>query len=275
MLEGHHHHHQHAMDETTFVMAEWILATPFIILLAAYLTTVILSNRTHKKWPVYRVVLWITGTVLAILSVLGPLAQLAHGDFVWHMAGHLFLGMLAPLFMVLAAPMTLFLRTLPTHAARKVTTILKSKVAAFYTDPIVASILNIGMLWILYTTELYTLMHEYVILHILIHFHVFLAGYLFTLSMIYIDPMPHIRSYLYRAVVLVLALAGHGILSKYIYANPPEGVLRAQAEAGGMLMYYGGDAVDVIIIFILCLHWYRATKPKFQQVRRQTAAESM
>ncbi|WP_368505756.1 cytochrome c oxidase assembly protein [Alkalihalophilus sp. As8PL] len=269
-MEG-HHHHQHAMEQNGFVLAEWILASPFIVLFILYLAAVMISNRTHKKWPVYRIGLWTAGTALAVISVLGPLAKLAHGDFVWHMAGHLFLGMLAPLFMVLAAPMTLFLRTLPTHAARKVTNVLRTRVAAFFTDPIIASLLNVGGLWILYTTDLYLMMHEIVALHIFIHFHVFLAGYLFTVSMIYIDPMPHIRSYLYRSVVLVLALAGHGILSKYIYANPPQGVERAQAESGGMLMYYGGDAVDIIIIFILCLHWYKATKPKVQMSKQSPA----
>ncbi len=76
-------------------------------------------------------------------------------------------------------------------------------------------------------------MHDYFLLHLIVHVHVFLAGYLFTISMIYIDPMPHRVPFLYRAIVLCVALTGHGILSKYIYAHPPNHVTINQAELGG------------------------------------------
>ncbi len=105
------------------------------------------------------------------------------------------------------------------------------------------------------------MMHQNILLHLFIHLHVFIAGYLFTISIIYIDPAPHRYSYRYRAIVLIIALAGHGILSKYIYAYPPTGVVTTQAEIGGMLMYYGGDLIDIILIFIFCLQWFRASRP--------------
>ena len=169
--------------------------------------------------------------------------------------------MLAPLLMVLAAPMTLALRTLPVDAARGLSRVLKTRPIRTLSDPMVASLLNVGGLWILYTTDLFIAMQKTPFLHRLIHLHVFLAGYLFTASMIYIDPVPHRSSFLYRASVLLIALAAHGILAKYIYAHPPGGVLRSQAESGAMLMYYGGDAIDLILLFIFFLQWYKATRP--------------
>ena len=71
----------------------------------------------------------------------------------------------------------------------------------------------------------------------------------------------------YDVIFLIIALAGHGILAKYVYANPPTGVPIGEAEQGSMLMYYGGDFVDAMIIFILCLQWYKAARPRvaFQQ----------
>jgi putative membrane protein len=160
------------------------------------------------------------------------------------------------------APMTLVLRILNVTLARRLSRVLKSWPVRILCDPIVASFLNVGGLRILYTTDLYAAMQQNILLHVLIHKHVFIAGYLFTVSMIYIDPTPHRSSFVYRAIVLVIALAGHSILSKYIHAQPPNSVPAAQAEIGGMLMYYGGDAIDVIIIFILCVQWYRATRPR-------------
>ncbi|MDT8861206.1 cytochrome c oxidase assembly protein [Alkalihalobacillus sp. MEB130] len=253
-----HDHH----EDVIVIIPQLILAIPFLIGLVVYVIAVITSNRKYAPWPHYRTLFWIIGSVCAIMAVCGPLAERAHVDFTAHMFGHLLLGMLAPLLMVLAAPMTVLLRSLNVRTARKLTKLLKGTFVRVITDPVVASILNIGGLWLLYTTNLYASMHDHMVLHLFIHFHVFLAGYVFTVSMIYIDPTPHRTSYVYRSIVLVIALAGHGILSKFIYANPPYGVPANQAESGAILMYYGGDAIDVVIIFILCWQWYKVSRPR-------------
>ncbi|XKE81785.1 cytochrome c oxidase assembly protein [Oceanobacillus kapialis] len=232
--------------------------------IAVYFLAGFLSNRkSHlQQWPTYRYILWALGIIAAASALIGPIAQWAHTNFTAHMLGHLLLGMLSPLLLVLAAPMTLALRALPVRQARFLANLLKSSPVAFLSHPITATVLNIGGLWVLYTTDLYHMMHHSFFIHLLVHFHVFAAGFLFTAAMIYMDPIPHRYSYLYRSIVLMLASGGHAILSKFIYANPPSGVPSDQAEAGGMLMYYGGDAIDLVIVFILLLHWYRASTPR-------------
>lgn len=244
------------------VSSDLILVLPFLLALIIYIWAAALSNRQHRRWPLYRCAFWIFGVVCAAAAAMGPLAERSHIDFTAHMISHLLLGMLAPLFIALAAPMTLLLRTLSTLPARRLSRVLKSWPAGILAHPIATSLLNVGGLWILYTTDLYAAMQQNTLLHIVIHIHVFLAGYLFTLSIIYIDPAPHRFSFIYRAIVLVISLAGHGILSKYIYAHPPDGVPAAQAELGGMLMYYGGDAIDLILIWILCFQWFKAARPR-------------
>ncbi|WP_205093074.1 cytochrome c oxidase assembly protein [Thalassobacillus pellis] len=242
--------------------ASLLLAIPFIAAFILYIYAAISSGQRFNKWPAYRIALWMLGTIFALLSVAGPLAKRAHMDFEAHMLGHLFLGMLAPLLMALAKPMTLALRALSVKYAKKLARILRSRPIIFLSNPLTATILNVGGLWVLYTTDLYMMMHQYLWLHLLVHMHVFLAGYIFTISLIYLEPTPHRYSYLYRSIILVIALAGHGILSKFIYANPPAGVPPDEARAGGMLMYYGGDAIDIVLVFLLCLHWFRASKPQ-------------
>lgn len=216
----------------------------------------------HKPYPFYRYVCWIFGVISVSLSLVGPLASRAHTDFAAHMMVHLLLGMLAPLLLTLAAPITLLLRTLSVNRARRIARILKSAPLQLVTDPLAAALLNVGGLWILYATNLFSLVHHSLILHFLVQIHVFFAGYLFTVSMIYIDPTPHRKSFVYRTVILLMALTGHGILSKYIYAHPPTGVPVAQAEIGGMLMYYGGDFIDICLISILFLQWFKAARPQ-------------
>lgn len=242
-------------------LLELIIFLFFIILIFLYMVAIRKSNLTYKRWPHHRVICWILGVLCVAISVIGPIAHMAHHHFVWHMIGHLLLGMLAPVLLVLSAPTTLLLRLLPVWQARRLTRVLRSKITRIYTNPLVATTLNIGGLWVLYTTDLYVTMLENSILQILIHVHIFLAGYLFTVSLLYIDPVPYRVSYLYRTTVFVIALAAHEILSKYIYANPPAGVEESQAKIGGMLMYYGGDAIDLIIIVVLFYQWYKSTKP--------------
>jgi putative membrane protein len=256
MHMNNHPHHDNG------IILQLLVALPFLLALIIYSLAVITSSLRHKQWPLYRTVFGVFGVLCAAAAVVGPLGNRAHTDFTAHMLGHLLLGMIAPLLIVLAAPMTLFLRTLNVISARRLSRVLRSWPARIGSDPLVASCLNIGGLWVLYATDLYVLMQQNIFLHMGVHTHIFFAGYLFTVSMIYFDPTPHRTSFFYRSIVLVIALAGHGILSKYIYAHPPSSVPVAQAETGGMLMYYGGDAINLILICIFCYQWFRATRPR-------------
>ncbi|WP_134699563.1 cytochrome c oxidase assembly protein [Ammoniphilus sp. YIM 78166] len=208
------------------------------------------------QWPIYRSIYCLLGILCAVFAVK------PHTGFVTHMWGHLLLGMLAPLLMVLSRPVTLALRTIPAPWARQLTRLMKSRAFGLISDPVTASILNIGGLWLLYTTSLYAHMHHHTVLYELVHLHVWLAGYFFTASMITLDPKPHPRSFVYRSVVLVIALAAHGILAKYIYAHPPLGVSVEEAERGAMIMYYGGDLIDLALMVIFCHQWYKVTRPR-------------
>jgi putative membrane protein len=258
----HNSHHHDRIGE----FINLILAAPFMLALGLYVLAGIISSKKYKTWPLKRYFYFTLGILCATGSVFGPIATRAHSDFTSHMIGHLLLGMIAPLFIALSKPVTLVLRSVNVRASRSITKILKSEPLCLLSNPIVASLLNVGGLWILYTTDLYMLMKENVFLHILIHIHVFSAGYLFTISLIYMDPAPHRNSFLYRTIVMIIAFAGHGILAKNIYAHPPSGVPVEQAEIGAMLMYYGGDIVDIAIIMIFCYQWYKVTRPKTEWV---------
>jgi putative membrane protein len=253
------HNHVHRASE---LPNELLLALPFVLAILIYLLFGLVSNQCHKQWPIYRYIFWVSGVLSAAVALIGPIADTAHENFTAHMVGHLFLGMLAPLLLVHAAPMTLLMRTLSVGHARKLSGVLKSFPVRIYCHPVIASILNIGGLWVLYTTQLYSAMQHHALLHMVVHFHVFLAGYLYTISIIYIDLTAHRYSFSLRTIVLILSLAAHGILSKYIYAYPPGGVPIEQAHMGGMIMYYGGDIIEICLIFLFCQQWYKAARPR-------------
>jgi len=200
--------------------------------------------------------MWSVGVTACLLPVLGPLAERAAVDFAAHMVGHLLLGMMGPLLLVLSAPVTLALRTLPVRGARALVRLLDTWPVRCLVHPVTAAVLNLGGLWVLYTTGLYSLTLSSPVAHGLVHFHILVSGYLFAAAIVGLDPDRHRPSLLVRSVVLVSYMAGHSILAKFIYAHPPIGVDAGQAELGAMVMYYGGDAVDLLLLVILGHRWY-------------------
>lgn len=233
-----------------------ILLMPFAVALILYVTGVVGEIRRARGWPWHRTAACTAGISAAAIGFVLPVA--VDTDFTVHMALHVMVGMLAPLLLVLAAPVTLALRSLHVSRARLVSRLLRSRVARVTTHPVTAGLLAVGGMWLLYTTPLFALTQQGLILHLLVMAHTLLAGYLFTAALVGIDPSPHRAGFGLRVGVLVTALAAHGVLAKVMYADGLTGVDLAAVHDGAMLMYYAGDVVDAALAVILCGQWYRA-----------------
>jgi putative membrane protein len=247
------------------------LLAPVVGLLAvvAYGALVLRARRGGRTWPPGRTLAWVSGCLLATAAVAGPVAQAAETSRTAHMAGHVLLGMLGPLLLVLGAPVTLALRALPVGTARRLSRLLRSRPLRVVTEPGVAAVLDVGGLWLLYGTPLLDVAHEQPLVHVLVHAHVLLAGYLFTAVLVGRDPLPHRRGTRHLLVVLVLALAAHDVLAKRLYAYAGSGLDVADEQRGAMLMYYGGDAVDLALAVLVCARWYRRAGARTMVPTRQ------
>nr|WP_296072123.1 cytochrome c oxidase assembly protein [uncultured Actinoplanes sp.] len=232
------------------------------LLLAAglgYATALLAVRRQARDWPLRRTVFWFAGLAAAAVAVTGPPPGAAghpmggHHDLTAHMLTHLLLGMAAPLLLVVAAPLTLALRALPTPYARRLSGLLGSAPVRAVTHPVTALILNAGGMWLLYTTGLYQVPGH--------QLHLLGAGYLFTAAVVGVDPASHRPGRRTRAVVLLVYLAAHSILAKYLYGHPPAGVRPADGRSAAELMYYGGDLIDIALIAEFCRQWYAAGRP--------------
>jgi putative membrane protein len=253
--------HEHDAVGMWTAMVPYAVLVVAVLLAAAYLTA---AARTRRRgvWPVRRSACWLAGLAAGSLALVGPIGDGAHADFVAHMTSHVLLGMLAPLLLVRSAPATLALRTLSRDPARRLARLLGSGPVAFLVHPAPASVLNVGGLWLLYGTPLYSAMHSDPLITALVQTHIFITGYLFAAAIVGADPAPHRASYPIRSAWLIAAFAGHGILAKHLFANPPVGVPADRAELGALVMYYGGDAVEVAVVVLLCAGWYRSTRPR-------------
>jgi putative membrane protein len=192
-------------------------------------------------WPARRTAAWCAG----VLAATAGITLSGSTETAVHATGHVLLGMVAPLLLVMSAPVTLALRALPADRARVLTTVLRSRPARVLTHPLVAATLDVGGLWLLYTSRLHTVP--------ILGLHVLAAGYLFTAAVVGVDPAPHRALPVVRAAALVLASAAHGILAKHLYADG--------WGTGAMVMYYAGDVVELTLAALLCREWLAGPQP--------------
>ncbi|MGY3127209.1 putative membrane protein [Agrococcus sp. UYP33] len=267
--------HQHGTAADAWAVVEGAGLTALGVVAALY-AIALWTSRRRSPWPLARSACWLAGLACAALAI-GPIARAAHESLTAHMAGHLLLGMVAPLLLVLGAPVTLALRALPVDEARALSRLLRRPPVRWLTHPVVAGLLNAGGLWLLYGTAadeagLFALMHGSAFVHAVVHLHILLAGYLFTASLVGRDPDPHRARLAVRAGVLLAFIAVHSMLAKRLFAHPPAGFDPVDAQAASQLMYYGGDVVDVTLLVLLGLGWFAATRPRVRAARAVAAA---
>ncbi|MCC9175518.1 cytochrome c oxidase assembly protein [Arthrobacter sp. zg-Y179] len=248
--------HNHGSD----FPVESLFFIPAVVALVAYWAGA--RSPRSGRWPWHRTAFFTLGVAAVLVTVLNPLAELAHQDFAVLSFSHLLAGMLSPLLLVLSRPFTLALRTLDVFPARRLSRVLRSRFARFLSFPVTAALLNTGGMILMFRTGLLQAMQQSMPVHWLVTFHLLAAGYLFTASIVGRDPSPHRAGYRLRAIVLVLSIAAHNILAKGIYADPPPGIPAASAETGALVMYYGGGILELVLIVLLCRQWYASARPR-------------
>jgi len=234
--------------------ASWSAWLPSLLLLLPFVFYLWAAHgperRPLRPWNPWRTLCFAAGLLLLALAFLPPVVAYAHHDLRGHMVQHLLVGMLAPLGMVLGAPLTLAFRSLPVGSARQLTWLLRSRFFRVLGHPVTALVLNIGGMYVLYLTPLYSISQTNDLVHLAIHLHFLAAGYLFTWSLIGREPGPHRASFTLRLGVLFVSIAAHACLSKLLYAyewprlSEPD---PQQVQQAAQLMYYGGDLAEVLL----------------------------
>jgi putative membrane protein len=258
-------HTSHTTDGTDAV--GWLLVALLVLVPSfAYLTAARARRGSGRTWPSWRAASFVIGLVLVAAVVSPALHTLGHHDPRGHMIQHLLLGMFAPLALVLAAPVTLLLGVLPVSRRGTARTLLHSRVLRGVAHPVTAAALDMGGLYLLYLSPLYTLTVANPLVHHLVSLHFLLAGYLFSWSIAGPDPAPCRPSIAIRAGVLIAAGAAHAYLAKLLYARAAEHLLESSHDLDGMqaaaqLMYYGGDLAELALATALFAMWYRSRQP--------------
>jgi len=219
-------------------------------------------------WPRWRAVCASGSAATLATAVLLP-SILATGDLRLEIVQHLLMAMIAPALLALAAPLTLALRTLPRQPRRLVLRGVHSRYLRLVTSPPVLLVMDLGGLYLYYLTPLFDRAHHQAGIHLAIHLHMMVAGYLISAYLIGADPMPGRAGVRGRLLVLFLAAAGHDVLAKLMYARALPAV--AGVDEGAQVMYYGGFAVELAVAVTMLMQWYQASGRAFARQTRRAA----
>lgn len=216
--------------------------------------------RERHRWPAWRAACFTLGVALLVVAVSPAVSHWAHHDLRGHMLQHLLLGMFAPIPLALGMPMTLLLRNLSPGGSRRVVIFLSARPMRVLTHPVTAMTLDMGGMWLLYMTPLFALSMTSDTIHVLVHVHFVLAGYLFTWAIAGPDPAPHRPGLALRLGVLLTGGGLHAVLGKVMYGyGYPRGIGASQGEleAAARWMYYGGDIAELMLALMLADLWFR------------------
>lgn len=240
----------------------WLPLLALIVVTGCYLAAAGRARRTTSGWRPLRSASFVAGAVLLAVALSPVVASAAQHDVRVHMAQHLLVGMYAPLALTLAAPMTLTLRTMPRWGRRRVAALFRWPVSHLLAHPVTVLLLNVGGLYVIYLTPVYVHARTNEALHVAVHVHMLVAGYLLAWFVAGPDPAPRRPGLGVRLSVLVLAAAAHAVLAKFLYSRaphwPPAAALDPDAvRDAARLMYYGGDLAELLLAVALFTVWRR------------------
>jgi putative copper resistance protein D len=273
-----------AYDPDVFFIGVLILAV------ALYIKGVVILKRRGDSWPVGRTIAFALGIAGIDFATSGGLGVYAMYSFEYHMIAHMTLGMIAPIGLVLGAPITLALRTLPqgrtpTESGPRaiLVALLHSRIGVLFTNPIIALALFDGSLFVLYFTDLFGILMASHAGHLLMNVHFILAGYLFFMIIIGVDPTPRRIHHLVRIVILFAAMAIHAFFSISLLATTTlidQGFYSSQnipwlgseilddQRAGGSVSWAMGEIPIILALIATFILWMRDDAKEARRIDR-------
>jgi cytochrome c oxidase assembly factor CtaG/putative copper export protein len=242
-----------------------------------YAGAILRLRRRGDAWPAGRTVAWFTGLASIAIVTLSGVGRYAPVLFSVHMAQHMTLSMLSPIFLVLGAPVTLALRALRPAAVKGdrgvrewLSLALHSGVVRVVAHPLVATFIFVASTYALYFTGLFgTLMRSH-LGHIAMLLHFLAAGSLFFWVLIGVDPAPRRLPYVGRLLVLFLTMPFHAFFgialmnmgkpiapAWYNALQRPWGASQvSDLNTGGAIAWAFGEIPVFIVLLALVFQWF-------------------
>ncbi|MGV3246509.1 cytochrome c oxidase assembly protein [Rothia sp. 11254D007CT] len=255
----------------------------------SYIWALLKVRRAGGHWPLARVLSWFLGLLVLLYITCGALAVYSMVLFSVHMVEHMLLTMVCPIFLVLGAPVTLLLRALEprqdgTRGPREwILRLVHSGWSKVITHPIFAAVNFAGSIVVVYFTPLFGVMLRYHVGHEFMLIHFLITGYIFSLVLIGIDPIPHRPTYPMRLIMIIATLGYHAFVG--ISIMQMDTLLQASwfgnlgrpwglpaiddQKLGGSLMWAIGEIPTMIIAVAVAVQWSMNDKKVQKRIDRQ------
>ncbi len=235
-----------------------------LLALLAYVAGVLVASRRGSSWPWGRTLSWVAAVALVEITTATGIEGYGMMMFSVHMAQHLVLAMIVPVFLVLGAPVALARLSLPTTGRGVILRRALDRTGAGRTAASLRSLpvrwgVFLGSLYGVYFTPLFgQLMHTYWTHALLLAWFV-AAGCLFLAPLV--SPIvPATRRLaeafastpVHAAFGLVILLAPHQVVHFFDHPAPEWGVEpRADQSLAGGLAWATSEAVTVIVMVVI------------------------
>ncbi|RJL32542.1 cytochrome c oxidase assembly protein [Bailinhaonella thermotolerans] len=253
-------------------------ATVAVVLGALYAVGVARLRRRGDRWPWGRTISWFIGLLILVIATQSGVGRYAKVLFSVHMAEHMVLSMLVPIFLVLGAPVTLALRAIRPAARRGdrgprewITAILHSRAVKVIAHPIVATSVFVVSTYALYFTPLFEGAMEEHVGHLVMSTHFLLSGSLFFWVLIGVDPSPHRIPFIAKLLTLFVTMPFHAFFG--IAVMSMGGVIASRwydqlgrawgasglddQKTGGAIAWGFGEIPTLLVIVALVYQWAR------------------
>ncbi|MER5646946.1 cytochrome c oxidase assembly protein [Streptosporangium sp. NPDC002524] len=252
--------------------------TLIALLAGLYLAGVVRLARRGDSWSKGRTAAWFTGVLILLIATQSGVARYAKVLFSAHMAEHMTLSMMVPIFLVLGAPVTLALRALKPAARRGdrgprewLTTILHSRFVRVIAHPAIATAIFIVSTYALYFTPLFAAAMEEHLGHIVMTVHFLLSGCLFFWVIIGVDPAPYRLPHVARLILLFVTMPFHAFFGIALMSMTT--VLASgwydqlgrtwgasaieDQQTGGAIAWGFGEIPTLVVLLALAFQWWR------------------
>ncbi|MFA1539145.1 cytochrome c oxidase assembly protein [Actinomadura monticuli] len=255
-----------------------------------YLAAVVRLRRRGDSWPMGRTAAWLIGLVSIIAVTQTGVAKYAPILFSVHMAQHMVLNMLTPIFLVVGAPVTLALRALKPARVRGdrgprewLTALLHSRYLAVIAHPAVATLIFVVSTFALYFTPLFESAMRNHLGHIAMMVHFLAAGSLFFWVLLGVDPAPRKLPYPARLILLFVTMPFHAFFGIalmnmsqalargwYGAVDPPWGTTTLHDQhTGGAIAWAFGEIPTFIVLIVMAFQWYADDQRQARRMDRK------
>ena len=261
------------LDLVTGWSFDLTVQVPVMASALAFVWAVRRVNARHPASPVpaARTITFLAGLAVVEYALQGPPDAWSEVLFSVHMIQHLLLMIVAAPLLVASAPVTLALRVASPRARTQwILPILHSRLVRMLTNPLIASALFAGILWVTHFTVIYELTLQDGLLHDAEHLAFLAAGLLFWWPMLGRDPSPWRVSHPVRLVAMLFEMSQGAFLGIAImnagaplyayYANIHLGWISTMADQqlAGAIMWGGGGVGFLIAGLVVFYDWMGA-----------------